>query len=50
MINRCLLNIGGGAVVGQLVFGLLADVVGRKKMYGLELMIIIIATIGLAFS
>lgn len=28
-----------GTLVGQLLFGYLADVVGRKKMYGLELMI-----------
>ncbi len=34
-----------GTVVGQLGFGYLADVVGRKKMYGLELIIIIFATL-----
>ncbi|QRW18214.1 Sugar (and other) transporter [Rhizoctonia solani] len=28
-----------GTLVGQLLFGWLADVVGRKKMYGVELMI-----------
>ncbi|GAA5828845.1 hypothetical protein JCM11251_005894 [Rhodosporidiobolus azoricus] len=39
-----------GTFVGQLLFGWLADVVGRKKMYGLELMIIIIATIGQAVA
>ena len=27
----------GGAVVGQMGFGWLADVVGRRKMYGIEL-------------
>jgi MFS transporter, PHS family, inorganic phosphate transporter len=35
----------GGTVIGQLGFGWLADVVGRKKMYGLELIIIIFATL-----
>ncbi|TVY59444.1 Repressible high-affinity phosphate permease [Lachnellula suecica] len=34
----------GGAVVGQLGFGWLADVVGRRKMYGVELAIIVFAT------
>lgn len=35
-----------GTVVGQLLFGYLADRLGRKKMYGVELMIIIIGTLG----
>lgn len=35
----------GGAVVGQVAFGYLADLLGRKKMYGVELMIIIAATV-----
>ncbi|KAI8983449.1 phosphate:H+ symporter [Pilobolus umbonatus] len=35
-----------GTVVGQLLFGYLADRVGRKRMYGVELMIIIIGTVG----
>ncbi|KAI8332470.1 phosphate:H+ symporter [Chlamydoabsidia padenii] len=35
-----------GTVVGQLAFGYLADRVGRKRMYGVELIIIIIGTIG----
>lgn len=39
-----------GTVIGQLVFGWLADVVGRKKMYGLELMIIIAATLAQSLS
>jgi PHS family inorganic phosphate transporter-like MFS transporter len=34
-----------GAIVGQCVFGYLADVLGRKKMYGVELMIIISTTL-----
>jgi MFS transporter, PHS family, inorganic phosphate transporter len=40
----------GGTVIGQLGFGFLADIVGRKRMYGLELMIIIFATLGQALS
>jgi len=39
-----------GTLVGQLLFGWLADVVGRKRMYGIELMIIIVATFGQAVS
>ena len=39
----------GGTVLGQLGFGYLADVVGRKKMYGLEF-IIIFATLAQALS
>lgn len=40
----------GGTVIGQLGFGFLADVVGRKKMYGLELIIIIFATLAQALT
>jgi PHS family inorganic phosphate transporter-like MFS transporter len=39
-----------GTFVGQLLFGWLADILGRKKMYGIELMIMIIATFGQAVS
>ncbi|CDO76976.1 hypothetical protein BN946_scf184298.g3 [Trametes cinnabarina] len=39
-----------GTFVGQLLFGWLADLVGRKRMYGIELMLIIIATFGQAVS
>ncbi|KAE9410254.1 MFS general substrate transporter [Gymnopus androsaceus JB14] len=39
-----------GNLVGQLLFGWLADVVGRKKMYGLELMLIIFSTFAQALS
>ncbi|BGP48482.1 hypothetical protein JCM10450v2_004358 [Rhodotorula kratochvilovae] len=39
-----------GTLIGQVLFGWLADLVGRKKMYGLELMIIIIATVGQAVA
>src|ERR1700722_7879684 len=37
-----------GAVIGQVVFGYLADLLGRKKMYGIELMMIISATLAQA--
>jgi MFS transporter, PHS family, inorganic phosphate transporter len=40
----------GGTIIGQLGFGYLADVVGRKRMYGLELIIIIFATLAQALS
>jgi PHS family inorganic phosphate transporter-like MFS transporter len=39
-----------GTLIGQLVFGWLADVLGRKKMYGIELLIIITATFAQALS
>ncbi|KAG0692398.1 major facilitator superfamily domain-containing protein [Suillus ampliporus] len=39
-----------GNLVGQLVFGWLADIVGRKRMYGVELMVMIIATFGQALA
>lgn len=35
-----------GTLVGQLFFGWLADLVGRKRMYGYELLIIMMATLG----
>lgn len=38
----------GGTVLGQIVFGYLADLLGRKKMYGIELLIIISATLAQA--
>jgi PHS family inorganic phosphate transporter-like MFS transporter len=37
-----------GTIIGQLAFGILADRSGRKKMYGFELLIVIVATVGLA--
>ncbi|RDL33916.1 putative inorganic phosphate transporter PHO84 [Venustampulla echinocandica] len=40
----------GGTVLGQLGFGYLADVVGRKRMYGLELILIIFSTLALSLS
>lgn len=44
------LSTSAGTVIGQLGFGMLADIVGRKKMYGLELIVIIFATLGQALS
>jgi MFS family permease len=37
-----------GTIIGQLAFGILADRYGRKKMYGFELLIVIVATVGFA--
>lgn len=39
-----------GTLVGQLLFGWLADMVGRKRMYGIELMIMITATFAQALT
>lgn len=43
-------STSGGTVIGQLLFGYLADRYGRKRMYGIELMIIIAATLAQALS
>ena len=43
-------STSAGTVVGQFAFGALADWVGRKRMYGLELIIIIVATLAQALS
>lgn len=39
-----------GTMVGQVGFGFAADLLGRRKMYGLELVIIIIGTMLLLMS
>ncbi|KAE8539992.1 phosphate:H+ symporter [Cryptococcus gattii VGV] len=39
-----------GTFFGQLAFGYLADHIGRKRMYGVELMIIIVGTLGQAVA
>jgi PHS family inorganic phosphate transporter-like MFS transporter len=44
------LSTSAGTVIGQLGFGALADIVGRKRMYGLELIVIIFATLAQALS
>lgn len=37
----------GGTMLGMLVFGFLADRYGRKSIYGLELTLVVVATIGM---
>jgi PHS family inorganic phosphate transporter-like MFS transporter len=39
-----------GTLIGQLLFGYLADQLGRKRMYGVELMIIVVCTVASALS
>lgn len=43
-------STSGGTVIGQLFFGWLADRLGRKRMYGIELIIIILATLAQALA
>ncbi|KNG84811.1 inorganic phosphate transporter [Aspergillus nomiae NRRL 13137] len=40
----------GGALVGQILFGIAADIWGRRKMYGLELIVLIFSTLGMSMS
>lgn len=39
-----------GTLLGMVMFGFLADKTGRKKMYGVELVLLITATIGVVMS
>lgn len=39
-----------GSILGQLIFGYLADRYGRRKLYGLELLVVIFGTLGLVQS
>ena len=40
----------GGTVLGQVFFGILADIIGRKRMYGIELIVIIFGTLAQSLS
>ena len=37
-----------GSACGQLVFGIVADKLGRRRFYGLELAVVVFATLGMA--
>jgi MFS transporter, PHS family, inorganic phosphate transporter len=39
-----------GAIIGQIAFGLLCDKLGRKRMYGVTILIMIFATLATALS
>ncbi|KAL4650472.1 hypothetical protein ACB092_01G090600 [Castanea dentata] len=39
-----------GTVIGQVVFGRLGDLVGRRRVYGIALMIMVLSSIGCGFS
>ncbi|CAL1716622.1 unnamed protein product [Somion occarium] len=39
-----------GTLIGQLVFGWIADIAGRKRMYGIELLIIVFSTLAQALA
>jgi PHS family inorganic phosphate transporter-like MFS transporter len=39
-----------GSLIGQILFGILADLYGRQKLYGVELIVVIVATLGVAQS
>jgi PHS family inorganic phosphate transporter-like MFS transporter len=43
-------STSAGIVIGQVLFGWAADAFGRRRMYGIELAIIIIATMNCALS
>lgn len=38
-------STSAGIIVGMLVFGCMSDYLGRRKMYGIELIIIVISTL-----
>ncbi|KAL1888344.1 hypothetical protein Sste5346_009624 [Sporothrix stenoceras] len=43
-------STSAGIIVGQLLFGWLADVMGRRRVYGIELAVIVLATLGCALA
>lgn len=51
-IRETIINIAtlAGTLVGQVTFGILADKYGRKRMYGVELLLVIISTLGVVMS
>lgn len=51
-INESKINIITltGSIVGQLLFGIIADKLGRQRLYGIELIIVLVTTLGLAQS
>lgn len=40
----------GGTMLGQIIFGYFADKFGRRRMYGVELALLIVATLGMVMS
>jgi PHS family inorganic phosphate transporter-like MFS transporter len=43
-------STSAGIVIGQILFGWLADVFGRRRMYGIELGIIVLSTLNCALA
>ncbi|CAK7265853.1 hypothetical protein SEPCBS119000_001730 [Sporothrix epigloea] len=43
-------STSAGIIVGQLLFGWLADSLGRRRVYGIELVVIVLATFGCALA
>lgn len=44
------LSLLAGSFVGQIVFGICGDRFGRKRMYGVELLILTVATVLMAIT
>ena len=39
-----------GCIVGMILFGILGDMYGRRKMYGIELIVLIVGMVGVLMS
>ena len=39
-----------GCVVGMVLFGVLGDIYGRRRMYGIELIVLIVGNVGVLMS